>query len=270
MASISTLVAAVLLAAATPAVAQAVVSVPATAPGRLAMADNQQRVEIPTEDKKVLVGTYWAPRDSKAVAPAAVLIHDAGGKREDLAEIAERLYKQGFGVLTIDLRHHGESAKGDTAWVDLKDDERQKAWAYSLRDVKAATQWIGKQSGVHSSNVSLLGDRAGCTLVARHATRDESVRSIVMLDPPVEQYGFDLGKDIASLAGLPTFIAVTKESQPKAQSIAESGERANDGTKFIEIAVFKGLAMAPVVDKSLTAGIAKFMSAKANPKKAER
>ena len=58
--------------------------------------------------------------------------------------------------------------------------------------------------------------------------------------------------------------------QSKAQTIAESGEKANDGNKFIEIAVFKGAAVMPTTDKSMITGIAKFMSSKAMPKKADK
>jgi hypothetical protein len=263
MAPLPALVAAVLLAATSPVVAQAFAAAP-TPPPR---ATDGERVEIPTEDKKVLVGTFWAPRDQKGAAPAAVLVHDAGGKRADLDELAERLHKQGFGVLTVDLRHHGESVGKDKPWAELGDEERAKAWTFALRDVKACTAWIGLQPAVHGSNVSLLGDRAGCTLVARHAARDENVRSLTLLDPPAQQFGFDLTRDVAALAGLPTYIAVTKESQPKAESIAQSSARANDGTKFIEIVVFKGVSIAPVIDKSMVAGIAKFMSSKATPQK---
>jgi pimeloyl-ACP methyl ester carboxylesterase len=268
MAPIPALVAAVLLAATTPVVAQAIASAPT--PPATSRAGDAERVEIATEDKKVLVGTYWAPKDQKGAAPAAVLVHDAGGRREDLVEVAERLHKQGFGVLAIDLRHHGESAGKDKPWAELGEDERAKAWTFALRDVKACASWIGRQAAVHSSNVSLLGDRAGCTLVTRHAARDENVRSLTLLDPPAQQFGFDLERDIGTLAGLPTYIAVTKESQPKAESIAHSGERANEGAKFIEIAVFKGVSIAPVIDKSMVAGIAKFMASKAAPKKAEK
>jgi pimeloyl-ACP methyl ester carboxylesterase len=267
MAPIPSLVAAVLLVATAPVVVPALAS---GSPASAARATDSERVEISTEDKKVLVGTYWAPKDQKGAAPAALLVHDAGGKRADLTEVAERLHKQGFAVLAIDLRHHGDSATKDKPWSELNDDERSKAWTFALRDLKACTAWVGKQGAVHASNVSLLGDRAGCTLVTRHSARDENVRSLTLLDPPAEQFGFNLARDIASLGGLPTFIAVTKESQPKAESIAQSGEKGNDGAKFIEIAVFKGVSIAPVIDKSMVAGIAKFMCSKASPKKSDK
>lgn len=271
MASLHALVAAVTLVGALPAGAQATAVAPAPVKvSRLAETDSAVRVEVVAEDKRVIAASYWAPKDPKGAAPAVLLVHDAGGQRGYLSEIGERLWKQGFAVVALDLRGHGESLGTDKPWSELSEEERSRTWTYALRDVKAVAGWVGKQPAVHSSNLSLLGDRAGCTLVARHAMRDESVRSLVLLDPQVEQYGFDLAKDIAGLAGLPTYIAVTKESQSKAQSLIESGEKANDGNKFIELAVFKGAAVMPVSDKGMIAGITKFFSTQALPKKADK
>lgn len=269
MATIPALAAVALLFAATPAPAQTAVNA-APAKAKPAAAETSTKIELVAEDKRKVAASYWAPKDQKGAAPAAVLVHDAGAQRSDLNDVAERLWKQGFAVISVDLRGHGESQGTDKGWAELSEEEHAKAWAFCLRDVKAAADWIGKQSGVHSSNVSLLGDRAGCTLVTRYAMRDENVRSLVLLDPQVEQLGFSLAKDIASLAGLPTYIAATKESAPKAQTIAESGEKANEGNKFIEIALFKGAPVMPTTDKTLVAGIAKFMGTQANPEKAAK
>lgn len=232
-----------------------------------------ERVELAAaEDKRALVATFWAAKSSGgSIAPGVVLVHQPGGRRDDLAEVAVRLHKQGFAVLTIDLRGHGESVGKEKPWSEQSDDERSRTWTFALRDLRAGTSWLAKQTGVHSSNVSLVGDRAGCTLVVRHATRDENVRAVVLLDPPREQLGFNLAKDIEALAGLPTLIAATKESHSAAQAIADEGERANDGMKYIEIAVFKGVAVASAteIDKTLTAQIAKFLADKVMAKKAK-
>lgn len=241
---------------------------PTDADSPAAIRTEPQRVEITTpDDKHVTVGTYYAPKDQKKLAPAVLLVHDAGGKRGDLAQMAERLQQKGFGVLSIDLRHHGESVGSDKPWTELTDAERQAAWLVALRDVKAAASWVLTQPSIHTSNLSLFGDRAGCTLVTRHATRDENVRSIALLDPPSEQLGFKLARDIAALGGVPTLIAVTKEAETVAQSLADSGQKANNGLQYVEIAVFKGVSLAPVLDKKLPGDIATFLWNKASPKK---
>ncbi|MBL8804909.1 MAG: dienelactone hydrolase family protein [Planctomycetes bacterium] len=236
-----------------------------------------ERIELPaSDDKRTVVASFWAPKQAAGqqagqTAPGVVLVHQPGGKRDDLVEVATRLHKQGFAVLAIDLRAHGESVGKDKPWEQLNEEERTRTWAFALRDLRGAATWLGKQTGVHSSNVSLLGDRAGCTLVVRHATRDENVRALVLLDPPREQLGFNLAKDVEVLAGLPTLIAASKDTQGSAQAIADDGAKANDGLKYVEVAVFKGVApiTPPEFDKALTAQIAKFLADKALPKKAK-
>lgn len=236
-----------------------------------------ERVELPaSDDKRAVVASFWAPKQASGqqagqTVPGVVLVHQPGGKRDDLVEVANRLHKQGFAVLAIDLRAHGESVGKDKPWEQMNEEERTRTWAFALRDLRGAAAWLGKQTGVHSSNVSLLGDRAGCTLVVRHATRDENVRALVLLDPPREQLGFNLAKDVEVLAGLPTLIAASKDTQGSAQAIADDGAKANDGLKYVEVAVFKGIAPTtpPEFDKSLTAQIAKFLADKALPKKAK-
>lgn len=232
------------------------------------------RVEIEVaEDKLKLVGSYYAQKDDKKLSPAVLLVHDAGGKRGDLDEIAQRLQQKGFAVLTIDLRGHGESVghnvcQGKT-WAELDNDAKQKTWSSAMHDIKAAMQWLAAQPGIHKSNIALLGDRAGCTLAARQASKDENVRSLVLLDPPSALWGFDLSHEVQALAGVPTLIAVTKEAKHQAETIAESGRSANNGLQFIEIAVFKGVSLAPVLDKRLPADITNFMWSKACPKKGD-
>jgi pimeloyl-ACP methyl ester carboxylesterase len=234
---------------------------------RTADSGGAERVELKTEDKLVIVGSYYAPKDAKKLAPAALLVHNAGGRRGDLAEVALRLQKQGFAVLAIDLRAHGDSVgPAMKPWSEMSESERAGTWTFALRDIEAGARFLHSQPNVHGASLSLLGDRAGCTLVTRRAARDENVRSLVLLDPLSEQFGFDLQKDIESLGGLPTFIAVTKEEQRQAETLAKSGEDAS-GSDFIEIAIFKGVTTSPVIDKRLPSEIARFMSENALPKK---
>ena len=240
-------------------------------PAKVAGAEVQPtRVEIPVaDDKSTLIGSYFAPKDAKKPTPAVLLLHDAGGQRGDLAEIAIKLHQKGFAVLSIDLRAHGESAVAGVRWAELDDAAKQTTWVGALRDVKASFQWLGAQPGVHKTNLALFGDRAGCALAARQASKDENVRSLALLDPPESLWNFNLAKEVEGLAGVPTLIAVTKEAKPKAESLAQSGQKANNGIDFIEIAVFKGVSLAPVMDKKLPVDIATFLWSKASPKKGE-
>jgi len=223
------------------------------------------RVSIATEDKLNLIGTYYAPREGKQKAPGALLVHDAGGKRADLAQLAARLQKSGFAVLTLDLRGHGESATSSLNWKSLDEDGKTRAWAFMPRDVKAGVEFLTGQASVHSTTVSLVGHGAGCTLVARHATRDEMVRDLVLLSPLPEQLGFTLLRDLESLGGLPTYIVVGKDESSTGKRLAEAANRAAGGAETTESIVSKVDAKELLDDSKLPAELARWMQSKALP-----
>lgn len=234
-----------------------------------AAAVDAERVVVPTQDKLSLAGTYWAPKGKQA-APGALLIHGAGGKRGDFEELAKRLNKMGFAVLTLDLRGHGESVTDDADWARLAPADRTTLWAFATRDIKAGVDFLREQKEVHSSSLVLVGHQAGSTLIARHAVKDENVRAIALLDPPsdeAEMYGFHLDKDIEDLGGLPTYISVPKDSHEVAQRMADDGQRANGGLEFIRISVFRGPSAELLSDTREAAEVSKWLKERAFPSK---
>lgn len=225
------------------------------------------RVTFETEDKLTLVATYYAPRDTKQKAPGAVLVHDAGGSRNDLQQLAARLQKSGFAVLTLDLRGHGESATQELTWKQLDDDGQTRAWAIMPRDLKAGVDFLTSQTGVHSATVSLLGQRAGAALVARHAVRDEKVRDLAMIDPRPEVLGFSLVKDLEQLGGLPTLVVVGKGDQNAGKELSQASARAAGSAEWIDVKVAKQESASLLTDKAMYGDVAKWMLEKAVPSK---
>lgn len=263
------LTAAVLLGLPRPA-PEPISSVVPTAPVRVG--DNSERVVLTTDDKLTLVGSYWAPK-GKQVAPAALLVHDAGGSRQDLEQYAERLYKMGFAVLAIDLRGHGESISGELDWARLDEPARERAWAFATRDLKAAAEFLRDQKAVHSASLVVVGHGSGSTLAARHAVRDENVRALALLAPPAsdaQMYGFQLAKDLDDLGGLPTYISVTRDGRDGIQAMASQGQRANGGVEYIQISVFKGDSPSILSDSREASEVGRWLKDKAFPSKGSR
>ena len=244
----------------------------AVRPAPSASSDDAERVVLTTDDKLSLVATWWAPK-GKQVAPAALLVHDAGGQRQDLAEYGERLHKMGFAVLSLDLRGHGESAAEELHWSDLDGPAREKAWAFATRDVKAGAEFLRSQKSVHSASLVVIGYGSGTTLAARHAVRDENVRAVALLAPPSDpaaMYGFQLAKDLDDLGGLPTYVTVSREGRDAIQAMAEAGQKANGGIEFITISVLKGAPIDLLADPKEAAEVGRWLKEKAFPNKGSR
>ena len=61
-----------------------------------------------TKDGTAIKGTYYGSGQGKE-SPCVILLHMKGGNRYVWKAYAETLQKDGFAVVTLDLRHHGDS-----------------------------------------------------------------------------------------------------------------------------------------------------------------
>ncbi len=221
----------------------------------------KQSVQITVDPQITLAGTLYEPKATKTGAPAAILVHEAGGNRDELKDVAEKLQKQGFMVLALDLRGHGESAKEGSDWSKLDDAGKKAAWTAAIADLRAGITFVRARPNVQVGNLSLIGYRSGCTLVTRYAMRDESVRSIALLDPQTEQYGLNVMKDIEGLGGLPTYVVVAKGDEKDGQRLADAASRASHGAKdALQLLQSKEASGATLNDKRVIPDLLKWMA----------
>tara|TARA_R110002126_G_scaffold23750_20_gene83041 strand:+ start:17731 stop:18513 length:783 start_codon:yes stop_codon:yes gene_type:complete len=213
-------------------------------------------VRLVAEDKVELSATYFAPKKMKAKNPAVILIHDAGQDQDQLEELAKNFQKKGFAALTIDLRGHGKSAVEGLDWSKADDAGKNSMWAHAPKDVAAAAGWLSERLEVHASNLTLVGMGSSIGLAARHAISDASTQALILVDPMDETYGFDVDKDLAELAGLPTLIIAPKGERKKAAAMQKAAHDANDGYEYIELSILKSEREDILEDKRLNSSAA--------------
>ena len=232
-------------------------------------ADPSNAVSFETKDRQLLSASYYEPkrRKSSPPAPAAMLIHDAGSSREELAEMSAYLHKKGFAVLSLDLRGHGSSATEDTNFEKADEKTRETLWAMSTRDVDAATKFLLGQNGVHATNLSIVGVGAGAALAVRRAAKDENVRALVLVDPATESFGYDVSEGVADLGGLPTLILAPKSTREVADGIQSSAHEANDGLEYVEVNALKNDSDKILEDKRLKSAASTWLRDQVMPKK---
>ncbi len=225
-----------------------------------------ETVEIPTRDKQTIHGTLTVP-ESRSKVPAALLIHGPGGDRASLDRIGERLVRQGFAVLALDLRGHGESRSDGFDWSSAEEEAaRTSLWTLALKDVEAAADFVSADRRVHSTSLAVVGHEAGCALAARHAVRNENVRAIALIEPAQQTYGFDTGKDLEDLRGLPTMIVVGPEEREAGMSLARrTSNTAGDAGEFVELQVLRKPSV--LEDKNVPSQVAKFLDDHAAPRR---
>ncbi|MCP3917740.1 MAG: alpha/beta fold hydrolase [bacterium] len=229
--------------------------------------DVGESIKLKTRDRLELSATFYPPRSKKGRAPAALLVHDAGGDRSQLTALALHLRKYGFGVLAVDLRGHGESATTEVAWETSDEKARQTLWALSSRDMRAAANYLREQPTIHASNLTLIGHGAGCSLAVRHALDDENARAVVLLSPQPETLGFNMVHGIGDLEGLPTQMVVGKDAREAAVRVQQAAQKANEGLEYVTVSTVKTANAKLLSDKKVTKSVYSWLRENVLPKK---
>lgn len=255
---------------AAPSFAGPLAPVPSVRPGSLSSIGGgrveAEIVKIKTADDQTLEASFFKPE--KPQSPAVVLVHDAGADRSQLLAIAERLHKQKFGVLAIDLRGHGGSKSAKFDWAQMSAEEQKATWSYGVRDIDAASDWLLEQPNIQKTKLVLVGYGSGCALIARHAKNDEKVACLVLFLPKPEDYGFDVKADIQTLEGLPTCVVAMKNDEAERMVIA-ANLQAGDNPPIQLMASTPKNASLLLDDKKIQANVASWIGDVTAPKKGQ-
>ena len=130
----------------------------------------QRPVTFLSEDSVHLRGMYWEPREENAVS--LVLVHDAGADRTSWEPFVPLFRTRGWGVLTFDLRGHGESVRQDmrTDLLTPQDADLTSPFSYP-NDVKAAIAFAARQAKADPAKVAIIGAGLGADLAYAAAGR---------------------------------------------------------------------------------------------------
>lgn len=123
--------------------------------------EGYQAVELLTEDNLKLAAWYKSPDNGKTV----IVVHGAGGNKRDMQGISDMVGREGYGVLALDLRGHGES-QGRT---------NKFGWE-GTKDIGAAVSFL-KEKG--SSYIGAVGHSLGGEVLLGAASTYPEIRAIV-------------------------------------------------------------------------------------------
>lgn len=132
-----------------------------TAPYRM---PEPEEVLLPSREAGIAVSGWWLPAEA-ADAPAVVVVHGHGSCKRDHAVLlpAGMLHRNGFSVLLIDLRDHGDSSL---------EDGRYAGGTEEYREVLGAWDWLLEEQGLPAGRIGLLGISLGAA-TALIATGEE-------------------------------------------------------------------------------------------------
>ena len=102
----------------------------------------------------LLKGTLRRP-ETRAVKPAALLLHRAAGHRGEYVDVAEALADRGVASLALDLRGHGESDTLGRFEEPYRENLHINEGAY--RDVAAALDWLAARTDIDAERLVVVG-----------------------------------------------------------------------------------------------------------------
>lgn len=131
-----------------------------------------------------------------------VFLHMAGRNKEDWHAVADKLYRQGLVVLTVDLRGHGANVTGAPPTLTGAD------WIAMAEDVATAVTELRKRG---AQKVALVGAEAGANLALLVAASDITITSIALLSPGLDYKGLATGEAAKRYGARPVFYAASRD-----------------------------------------------------------
>ncbi|MCD4686114.1 MAG: alpha/beta fold hydrolase [Anaerolineae bacterium] len=164
-----------------------------------------QVVEIEAADGVLLIGDYYAPPEGDP-APAMLLMHMLGSKRQAWYPLVPTLVEAGYAVLAFDFRGHGDTG-GDQDWVQ------------SEADVQLLIDWLRAQPGIDPEQINLAGGSIGANLSLVGMANDDGIATIVALSPGLGYLGVATDAAAAAIDERPVFIVVSQQDFPSIDDV---------------------------------------------------
>ncbi len=156
---------------------------------------NFRLLTITAADGVTLVGAFYPPET--APVPGVMLLHMAGRQKEEWTSLATQLQEDGYAVLALDLRGHGES-EGEPDWAAMPDDV-SRAWV-ALAD----------QPEVDPERTAIVGASIGANLALVAAAAEARVRAVVLLSPGLDYQGVRTEEAMVAYGERPVLIAASE------------------------------------------------------------
>lgn len=197
---------------------------------------------LTSSDGYHVVAWYWPPRvnNSGSKVPAVILLHMFKQDKSSWEPIAKTLLSEGYAVIAIDLRGHGETLAPDLrplAATDLEDTD----FAGMLKDVAAAHAFLEQQQGVDSDRVAIIGASIGANLGLLYASNDRRVRTVVAMSPGLDYHGLQPATALLGLDRRPLFLIASEGDKYSADTCRTLQEQAMEDAP-ISLRIFKGKA----------------------------
>ncbi|MBS3053998.1 MAG: alpha/beta fold hydrolase [Candidatus Aenigmarchaeota archaeon] len=158
-----------------------------------------EKVSFVTADGVTIAGNYW-----QGSSAAVLLLHMMPAAKESWNPFAKILNKNGFSILAIDLRGHGESTKQGGKELDFRkfSDADHQA---SIKDAEAGIEYL---KGRGAKKTFIAGASIGANLALLYQSQHPEIEKTVLLSAGMNYRGVLVEPAARRLqAGQASFIA---------------------------------------------------------------
>jgi dienelactone hydrolase len=220
-----------------------------------------ENVSLRTADGYTVAGWYWKPKlwPKQKLAPGVLLLHMRGKDKSSWGSLPETLLGEGYAVLAIDLRGHGETVDpaGRRPSLDALADSDYQAMLF---DVGAGVTFLRQQPNCDEDRVGIIGASIGANLALLYAATNRAVRTVVCLSPGLNYHGLQPLGALDAYDKRPLYLIAAKDdtqSYPGCLKLQDAAVKA----KPVSLRGFDGsdhgtalLTAHPGLDKTIVTG----------------
>ena len=156
------------------------------------------------------------PAKSAGLHPCVVLLHQLGKTNADMVPLIAPLLDEGFTVVNLDMRGHGNSQGRMTARIPYTKFTNAE-WAQLPADLHAVLRNVITIPNVDKQQLALVGASIGANASIIEAQNATSVKAVVALSPGLDFHGLKPADAMATLHK-PALIIASKDDAYSAES----------------------------------------------------
>jgi pimeloyl-ACP methyl ester carboxylesterase len=178
-----------------------------------------QKISYTVDNGRItIVGNYWEGTHDRAM----ILLHMMPATKESWSEVAEQFHQQGYDVVAIDLRGHGESS-GD--YTRFNETEHRA----SIRDVEGARVWL-MNHGVIPGTISIAGASIGANLALEFLVAHPESKAAVCISAGLNYQGIETLPLVRRLAVDQRVLFIVAKDDPRVKGAHEQTATLFDAT----------------------------------------
>lgn len=142
--------------------------------------------EFQTFDLVKLKASYVMPQGVPAPIPAVLLLHGYGEDRKVWESLKTMFVAQGWAVMSLDLRGHGDSKTKNQRTITASPEWRSTSHDFA-QDIDPALDWLKRQPRLDSKKIVIVGYDIGANLALVSSGKFSEVRSVVAIKPVLKE-----------------------------------------------------------------------------------